>query len=494
MTTLEYKSRFSGRTLWAERAGEVLDVQAAARAAPPAPRGPRPEQSLSNLRLRENEALRAARRAARLTQGFCADAEARGAPFRSFRALDTLEPWSAPAPAVCPALGRLARELARRGTDGPPAHRFTCQPAECPSALRLAEAQVRGPDEQEQEDAHAAKMARVEQLLKTHFVSVSSKEARHAAAVATAAAAARRTPPSRRRRRRQPQREREQQDEEGTGRFCGMFPTEASRAAEAAAAAAAAAAAVQAEAEAAVAAEAARERAMLARGPRPGRVIDTIVQSRFVQAARRGDLDSMKAVYRKYKLAASQFDIDAVGPSGETALMAACHNAHLAIVEYLLVMRASPLVLGRDGTSAECALLDGNASVASHPNHRRIPRVLALLKSSSLFTAALEGDTERVRLCLDSGVLLGGVDAVNAYGLSALHLAFMGRHLDTVLLLLDRGADQQLRNGVGQAPRDCAGCPAFLDRLDMVLEERARAERLKQWRPSRFDHDDFNDI
>jgi ankyrin repeat protein len=125
--------------------------------------------------------------------------------------------------------------------------------------------------------------------------------------------------------------------------------------------------------------------------------------------------------------------------AGATPLMRAAKSHDVPAIRLLLDRGADPRRQTANGTTA--------LMFAATP-----VRGAAGAASGARSAASEDAVLEAIALCLDRG---GDVNAVNANGQSALHLAGQaGRAAPAVKLLLSRGANADLRDKQGRAPFD----------------------------------------
>lgn len=104
---------------------------------------------------------------------------------------------------------------------------------------------------------------------------------------------------------------------------------------------------------------------------------------------------------------------------------------------------------------------------------RIVRRVPVYLRGGGppLVAAAATGQTARIEALLDAGA---PIDACNARGQSALHLAARCSRIEAAALLLARGASHRLRDAGGRRPLDPANVdPETLHRIRQALRRRA---------------------
>ena len=102
---------------------------------------------------------------------------------------------------------------------------------------------------------------------------------------------------------------------------------------------------------------------------------------------------------------------------------------------------------------------------------RRYRMCRALLSTTTIHSAAQEGDVDRVAfLVREYGDLLS---ATNKYGMTPLHYAAMGGHVNVCRVLSDLGADWMAKNNVGQTSVDVTSCIEIVN----MFPERLRDEK-----------------
>jgi len=183
----------------------------------------------------------------------------------------------------------------------------------------------------------------------------------------------------------------------------------------------------------------------------PGRRNETEIQNRFTAYAKQGNLNGMKTMMRNH---VHEIDIDALGSNGENALHCACYNANLKVIEYLLKSGAKAKVLNSKSENLGYILENGNASRVDHPNHTSISVAAAWIDTSRIWKAAQSGNSERVEWLVTAG--FAAVNEKNRHGMTPLHFAYLGEHVQTVLVLLGLAADTECLNTLSQRPRDMA--------------------------------------
>lgn len=204
-----------------------------------------------------------------------------------------------------------------------------------------------------------------------------------------------------------------------------------------------------------------------------------VVSLQMLQYAAKGDL----AAVRNCLVAgarATYADYDQ-----RTPLHLACTEGHANIAELLLVNNADPAArdsLGR--TAVDDAITNGHRAILRvlRQYGADIPRHLMGAHSDSqhqlgldLVENAAKGRINAVTKCLHNGANPNFQDYDNR---SALHLAAVQGHIDVVEILLQAGADAQVRDRWGATPRDEAlkqDQTAVVDELDNW--ERKLAER-----------------
>lgn len=128
------------------------------------------------------------------------------------------------------------------------------------------------------------------------------------------------------------------------------------------------------------------------------------------------------------------------GPDGNTPVMEATYGGHLDTVKLLLNRGADLSAKKRDGATA--------LSLTSNKD------ILALFKNvSALVSASAAGDVNTVKALLDSGTPANGLDQA---GESALHAACWSGKTEVVKLLLNRGADPEIKKADGASPLSLA--------------------------------------
>jgi len=124
------------------------------------------------------------------------------------------------------------------------------------------------------------------------------------------------------------------------------------------------------------------------------------------------------------------------GPDSNTPIMEAVYGGHLDTVRLLLEHGADLSAKKRDGATA--LTLTANKDI------------LELFKNvSSMVAAAAAGNNTILETFISKGT---PINALSETGESALHAACWNGKVDTVKLLLERGADPQIRKADGASP------------------------------------------
>jgi len=88
---------------------------------------------------------------------------------------------------------------------------------------------------------------------------------------------------------------------------------------------------------------------------------------------------------------------------------------------------------------------------------------------TSLHLASLRGDTEIVELLLEAGA---NVNIKNKFGWTPLHLAAREGHIDIVQMLLEAGANIGAKNKFGRTPLDYAVKHRHTDIVRMLVSNK----------------------
>lgn len=160
--------------------------------------------------------------------------------------------------------------------------------------------------------------------------------------------------------------------------------------------------------------------------------------------------------------------VNAIGP-GPSTLMSFCRD--VKTIEFYLAYGADPLVrYQRHGKTRESSPLRDQAYRRNYAGLRRLLRHLGW--AVDVFWAAIMGDIDALRalLAADGGLVDASTpdDHVLGAGLSPLHLAAQGGHIDVMELLLEAGADINAVDARGFTPLHfaiCYGPKRFFDPL-----------------------------
>ena len=156
----------------------------------------------------------------------------------------------------------------------------------------------------------------------------------------------------------------------------------------------------------------------------------------LMKAASKGDLRLVTA------LADSGADINAADVFGNSALIYAVNAGALATVEFLLAQGAAVCHTKPNGMSA-LSIAAGNGD----------EKLIAPLLMAHFFTAARLGLTDDLIICLEEGA---EVNARSQQDWTALMIAAVNGHLETVRVLLRHGADPLARDARGRTARTLA--------------------------------------
>ena len=151
--------------------------------------------------------------------------------------------------------------------------------------------------------------------------------------------------------------------------------------------------------------------------------------------------------------------------SGETPLMAALYRGHRPAVDVLVAL----------GTPVDLFAAAATGRLTDLSRTLREPGVEAAYSYdgwSALHLAAFFGQPEAATVLLDAGADLNALSR-NSLANTALHAATAGRHGDVALLLLARGADDQVADAGGHTPERIAS----ENGLAVVVEAMAARKR-----------------
>ena len=178
---------------------------------------------------------------------------------------------------------------------------------------------------------------------------------------------------------------------------------------------------------------------------------------------------------------------------GLTPLHVACANARLECIRTLIELGASVNALGTNRrtpllfavSSTACsaaivnALLESGANASAVDGDKQTAlHIAARVGASSAVTAALlDGDSSKAKSSKKKfGGSLPDVNALDAWGRTALHWAAVNGHRNACKELLDRGADGSIRDRDGETARDVAERRALCS-----AQERPKGGRPSTW-------------
>ncbi len=174
----------------------------------------------------------------------------------------------------------------------------------------------------------------------------------------------------------------------------------------------------------------------------------------------------------KARLEADPSLVNAIGP-GPSTLLSFCRD--IESIQFYLDYGADPLVAyERSGKYGKTTPL---RDIAYRGNYDCVRHLLAHLGwSVDIFWASVMGDLEATTSLLGDAALARATterDNVLGAGLSPLHLAAQGGHLDAMRALLEADADIDARDADGRTPLHfaiCFGPKAFLEPLPQLSE------------------------
>ncbi len=165
-----------------------------------------------------------------------------------------------------------------------------------------------------------------------------------------------------------------------------------------------------------------------------------------------GDLESLKAKIKKYPNLLNQRD-----EMGNTPLLLALDSEDPKLALFLLEQGANPNVQNKEGLSATAlAVLSGNENLfleVSKLSKESNPDLFAGKKA--LNHAALNGSLKMVKTILGK-VTSQQVNHQDDLGQSPLYLATLAGHFEVASLLVEAGADPNLKNHEGLSAKDIA--------------------------------------
>ena len=159
------------------------------------------------------------------------------------------------------------------------------------------------------------------------------------------------------------------------------------------------------------------------------------------QAIRAGDLTAVKTLLE------SGADLRARDESGDTPLMAAALNTDVAVLELLLKAGADVNATNQAGATPLLRAATFEDKVRLLVAKGADVKVRSHTGNTTLILAARQaGNSPTVKYLLDQGV---DPNAMNLFGATALMSAAAAADIDSVRLLLDRGANVNLRPDPG---------------------------------------------
>ncbi|KAH6652539.1 ankyrin repeat-containing domain protein [Truncatella angustata] len=128
---------------------------------------------------------------------------------------------------------------------------------------------------------------------------------------------------------------------------------------------------------------------------------------------------------------------------------------------------ADVLETARDDGKATCLHM-----AAANGHSRTVTHILSHLPTSSLPSPSPTSTSPSASQAPADSY----INVANAYGNTALHWACLGGHLDTIKLLLSRGAIPTLENAKEQIPLDCAAFNNHMQVVEYFLSQSRQKE------------------
>jgi ankyrin repeat protein len=172
----------------------------------------------------------------------------------------------------------------------------------------------------------------------------------------------------------------------------------------------------------------------------------------MLQVAAKGDNSRIK------ELLAKGVDVNMRGNDRNTPIMEASYGGHLDTVKLLLDHGADLSAKKNDGADAG-GLAHGK-------------EVIDLIKSVGILVdAAAKGNLDTLKELIDKGTPVNGLDK---FGHSALTEACFGGKTEVVKLLLEKGADPNIKKGDGQTPLSLAEGQKHADIVQLLNDAIAK--------------------
>ena len=186
-------------------------------------------------------------------------------------------------------------------------------------------------------------------------------------------------------------------------------------------------------------------------------------QDLLLQASKDGRIDDIKRL-----LAAEPAAIAWRAASGETPLMAALYRGHQDVVA-ALVEAGAPLDIFAGAALGRIDVIDG-----SLVSSQAVVNSYAYDGWTPLHLAAFFGHTATVERLLGAGADLAAVSR-NSLRNTPLHAAVAGGHVDSSLILIERGAPVNVADAGGHTPLHIAAEAGYVPIVKALLDRGADA-------------------